>query len=378
MATIDNQTGAPHFWFEQTGPEGERLDVLIVRATFDFAANGDEMRLAKEQQAIAFGDTFSGPIEQVPLRAVVEEDGDLVPYKPGTDILVLGHAQAPGALPHTEWVAGIRVGETKKLLRLHGPRQFRKRFFGWRIDQAKPVIQIPLDYRLAYGGCIDVPAELTGDGEPDWIKHPCNPAGTGWLPHPSAYKGQSKAARKYISKWIHAQRTLAAPQIESAMAPVKHPYHQLATQGLGAIARWWTPRLQYQGSYDDHWRSTRYPLLPDDFSSRFFQSAPPDMVVTPHLKGDETVTLTGLLPEKRDMRLPGWRIIAVVTRESGETTVCLPLLDTVRFHLDQCQATLVWRAHFEGDDPVVEIALAATTAPIDRETSTATFRQVPQ
>jgi hypothetical protein len=148
MATIENHTGAPHFWFEQTGPEGERLDVLIVRATFDFAADGKPMTLAREQQPIAFGDTFAGPVASEPLRAVVEEDGDLLPYKPGTDILVMGNAHAPDDRAHENWIAGIRVGNIQKILRLHGPRQFHKRLLGWRLGPTELVTFVPLDIDL--------------------------------------------------------------------------------------------------------------------------------------------------------------------------------------------------------------------------------------
>ena len=150
---------------------------------------------------------------------------------------------------------------------------------------------------------------------------------------------------------------------------MKNPYQDLASQGLGPLARWWAPRLAYQGNYDKQWRETRYPLLPDNFDSRFYQSAPPDLVATPHLAGNETVTMAGLLPQKRDMRLPGWCLLAVVTRASGDTSVSLPLLDTVRFDLDLGQASLVWRTHFDYDDPIVAIALAATTANIEHDPS---------
>jgi hypothetical protein len=64
------------------------------------------------------------------------------------------------------------------------------------------------------------------------------------------------------------------------------------------------------------------------------------------------------------MQLPGWRIIAAVEHTSGECSVSLPLLDTVRFDLDRRQVTQVWRTHFEHGNPVAEISLAATTQAI--------------
>lgn len=364
MPVINNHTGAPHFWFEKSGPAGEPLDILILRATFDLAMHDDAMTLAEIQSPIVFGDALTDAAEHDPLRATVLEDGDLLPYKPGTDILVMGHAQAPNGQRHTSWLAGLRVGRVRKVLRLHGPRQFRKGWLGWRLDAGAAVVKVALDYRLAYGGCIDIPAALTPDAQADAVKHAGNPAGCGWLPDEAALKRLSKPARKYVKAWLAAQNILSAPQIEAADAPIKHPHQSIDPQGFGPLPRWWAPRLAYQGRYDDRWRSTRYPLLPLDFDARYYQSAHPDMVATPHLRGDESVTMLGLLPERMEMRLPGWHILAAVKHASGAHSVSLPVLDTVRFDLDRRQASLVWRTHFTRDDPVMELSLAATTGKV--------------
>lgn len=361
-AAIVNHTGMPHFWFPQAGPEGERLDVLVVRGTFDLAAHGGAITLAQEQQPVAPGDAYAGPVSTHPLRAVIQEDGDLLPYKPGTDILVSGHARAPGGLACTQWIAGIRVGSLKKLVRLHGPRQFRKQVLGWRLGPATPVESVCLDYRLAFGGCIDVTPAHTRDGEPDAIRHAGNPAGVGWLPRPGDYKHLGRAGRTCVARWVAGQKVLDAPQIEAPLDPVTHPFQRAAPQGLGAIARWCTPRVAYQGDFDAHWRATRYPLLPENFESRFFQNAPADMVATPHLRGDESVTMTGLLPDKTDMLLPGWTLLVAVRLASGRSELSIPLLDTLRFDLDRRQVSMVWRTHFRDDDPVVEIAIAASAS----------------
>ncbi|NHZ93317.1 DUF2169 domain-containing protein [Massilia sp. CCM 8733] len=361
-ATIVNHTGVPHFWFQQTGPQGGRLDVLVVRATFDFAAQGDTITLAQEQHPVVAGDTYAGPASSDPLRSVIQEDGDLVPYKPGTDILVSGHARAPGGLACAQWIAGIRVGTLKKLVRLHGPRQFRKHAFGWRLGPASPVESVCLDYRLAYGGCIDVAAALTSDGESDTIRHSANPAGIGWLPTSGDYRHLSRAGRTSVARWVAEQKVLAAPQIEAPLDPVTHPFSRLPPQGLSAIARWCTPRVDYQGDFDAHWRANRNPLLPENFDARYFQNAPADMVMTPHLRGDETVTMTGLLPDKTDMVLPGWMFIVVVRLASGGNVISIPLLDTLRFDLDRRQVSMVWRTHFYDDDPVVDMAIAVTAS----------------
>ena len=110
------------------------------------------------------------------------------------------------------------------------------------------------------------------------------------------------------------------------------------------------PRVALQGNYDDTWRKTRYPLLPKDFDARFFQCAAPDLIATPHLLGDETVTLISLLPERRDMRLPEWKVLVAATLASGKVTIMPLSLETLRFDLQTQQASLVWRTHFRYDD----------------------------
>ncbi len=361
-ATIINHAGVPHCWFEQSGPEGERLDVLVVRATFDFAVDGSVIALSAQQQPIVYGDAYDSPDPNDVTRAVVVDDGDLLPYKPGTDILVRGAASSPDGKPSMEWLASIRVGMLEKTLRLHGPREFRKTIYGWKLGPTTPVTSVALDYRLAYGGCIDVPAELTADGETATVHFPGNPAGSGWLPRPADYKHLAQRARTHVEKWVDAQNIIAAPQVEAALAPVNHPHANLMAEGFSATARWWMPRVALQGKYDDAWRRTRYPLLPEEFSSRYFQNAAPDMVATPHLLGDETVTLVGLLAQRCEMRLPGWKILVAVKLASGKDLLSMPLLDTLRFDLATRQVSMVWRVHYRFEDPVVDIAIAATTA----------------
>ena len=53
--------------------------------------------------------------------------------------------------------------------------------------------------------------------------------------------------------------------------------------GLGAVGRWWQPRLALAGTYDDSWKQTRWPGLPEDFDFGYWNCAPED-------QGSRTVT----------------------------------------------------------------------------------------
>lgn len=368
MTVINNHTGVPHFWFEKSGPTDRPLDVLVIRATFDFAHDGQVMTLARAQTPIGMSDQLEGLESTSPLRLVVTQDGDLLPYKPGTDVLVTGQAVSPNAAPHTDWLAGIRLGPVRKMLHLHGPRQWSKNWLGWKVGPATPVTQVPLDYRLAYGGSVDLPARLSPDGQLDSVKYDSNPAGCGWLPDGKALKALSKPARQYVEGWLDKQTTLQAPQILAVNCALSDPQQHLAPSGLSPTARWWAPRVVLQGTYDDEWRSNRYPLLPADFDASYYQSAAPDMVAKPHLAGNEMATLIGLLGSDTHMRLPGWHVLAAIKKTSGEHSVSELLLDTVRFDLDSQQASLVWRIHFDRSEQIAEVSLAATTQSVGPNT----------
>jgi hypothetical protein len=66
--------------------------------------------------------------------------------------------------------------------------------------------------------------------------------------------------------------------------------------GFGPIAPDWSPRIEYAGTYDSVWQQNRFPLLPQDFSDRFFQAAPLDQQVQGFLRGGEVVQLRNLTP----------------------------------------------------------------------------------
>ncbi|MCW5187548.1 DUF2169 domain-containing protein [Burkholderia cenocepacia] len=65
--------------------------------------------------------------------------------------------------------------------------------------------------------------------------------------------------------------------------------------GVGIVGKAWKSRRELAGTYDDQWLAERHPGLPDDFQFRYWNGAHPQMQV-PHLKGDETIVLTNLVP----------------------------------------------------------------------------------
>jgi hypothetical protein len=88
-------------------------------------------------------------------------------------------------------------------------------------------------------------------------------------------------------------------------------------RGLGAIARAWQQRLPLAGTYDQAWLTERHPYLPFNFEFAYWNCAPIDQQISPHLDGDERIILTNLLP-------PGSRGLARTMQGNFQRSFVLP------------------------------------------------------
>ena len=119
-------------------------------------------------------------------------------------------------------------------------------------------------------------------------------------------------------------------------------------QGFGLVSPWWQFRQQYSGTYDDGWREERHPLLPRDFDARFWQAAHPDLIATPHLKGDENYELVNLSSQHPVAKgsLPGLTLGVHCSREDRDEWHVLKL-DGVQFDWrNDGRVLLTWRIRF--------------------------------
>ncbi|WP_313003778.1 DUF2169 domain-containing protein [Pseudomonas sp.] len=366
---LENHTGLPHLLYEKTTPAGMPMDILVIRGTFDFSPD-QPMTLSEVQSEIVWGDRFAGPAINYPLQAVIVEEGDLVLGKPGTDVLLQGSVRSAEGQWRTSWPVDVRVGPIRKTLRVYGPRTLSKGLMGWSLGEPEKVENVPLHYRLAFGGCVYDPEPERGQAQIPNISYPKNPAGCGWLPNRCELDMLAPPVRERVEAQIAQLVTLPAPQIEDPLDPYSDPSQRLQPVGLTPIARWWQPRSGFQGTLDARWMAERYPLLPEDFDPRFYQSAPADQVATPFLRGDEAVHLKGCLREgEYRMQLPGIAPLLVCETEDGQFHAYVPVLDTVRLDLDQRQAFLLWRLPVSPDIGKISMALVDTAA-LPRQAST--------
>jgi hypothetical protein len=268
MWQVDNRTpfAAERGWVRDRN--GAEVWLLAVKCTFDIRPDGST-EVSPEQPPVLRVPEYHGEPGQSSLRY----EADLVLSKTTTDIIVNGHAYAPGRQSVEQMEAGFRVGPVQKIVRISGDR-----VWGAAGPSApRPFTKMPLVYERAFGG-VDARSDRP-DRDWDWR----NPLGTGFA-----------VSREHLGG-------VALPNIEYPNDVVAAWNDRPQPAGLGPIGSHWQPRAGFAGTYDERWMQTRRPLLPEDFDERFFQCAPQDQQAPGFLRGGEPVVLYRLTPE-RDLR----------------------------------------------------------------------------
>lgn len=263
MLQLNNTTrfGADFGWF----PNENGIDTLyvMVRATFNIAK---ELTLADEQPEPIATDIYWTE----PGKSSLKYGSDMHIGKPTTDIVMLGHACAPGQKEVHELDVSLSVGETSKTVRVFGDRQWKD----GRITAPTKFKTMPLVYEKAFGGIHIV------DGKIDSAEDR-NPVGRG-------FAGNRK---------LDEMNGVPLPNLEDPKQLIREPTDKPNPACFGFCAPNWAPRATFAGTYDEVWRKTRAPYLPEDFNKRFFNMAHPDLIYPHFLQGGEPVQISGMHPK---------------------------------------------------------------------------------
>jgi len=306
---------------------------------------------------------------------ILEHDSDLWPWKPRTDLVVLGHAYNHRG--GTRFSAGVSVGRSRKDIAVFGDRRCAVAHGDdGRILFSPPARaeRIPLSYAFAYGGrdmtaeaaCGNPSAPLTSylpasiaaatiDAASPFI-YPRNPAGRGYL----------------VEVTKAAVEGLALPNLE-------HPAGLLAPERLasGGVGRWplqpvpaslgWLdygafPRAAWLGALADHEpgldpRGVGEIRLGYCQPEILTEAEPPQPLTfdgvngaslglrVPHLAGGETVELVNVSPGRETvrLRLPRERPRLWVDGREGHLTATVPVIHSVVIEPDSSSFSIVWR-----------------------------------
>ena len=317
---IDNQTELalhPQLLLDR---DGEKL-VAIAKATFEVDGDGAvELSPAKRRRGIRFADF---PWEKTRPESLAYP-GDVCLRKPGTDVVFVARARAPGGKPVPRFDVRVEVGPLSRSLVVFGRRLWLEDGSG--LSAPAPVAELDIRYDHAWGG--------REEDDRGYAEEPRNPIGMGFTRNAGALSLKPAPSLEDPENLITSARTAPPPA------------------GLGPIGRGWEPRRRYAGTYDQAWQELRAPLLPEDFDDRYNRCASPGLVAETPLVGGERVRTLNLTAGSGVLTFELPRVALQMTFEvkGREPAVHTPHLDTVLVDLYASTAErpatveMVWRA----------------------------------
>ncbi len=353
LRAIQNATPFEVLQCDKMGVGRKFYDTVVVKGAFDLAPG--VLKLAPSPSPIVLADEYWDA--GAPERSSVKRAGDALLGKPGTDVIITGTVRSPAGRPLPVWDVAVVVKDGRRSVIEHGaqvtgPREWRySSIRGWVLTDPEPTHEVPIRYELAYGGAHLDPKAANGSKEPRWIVHRPNPSGTGFFDERAMSTGAA----------------YRAPQWQSHLHPVTAINREVPLAGLGPIARSWSSRLKYAGTYDDAWlsatRAAAVEGLPADYAAdfdpRFFQCAHPSLVAREHLRGDEHVALSGMVAEREHLvaQLPGVSVRAQFVDDRGRRAEEPVPLDTVHVDLDAATVHLTWRLVLDQARGITDLVL---------------------
>ncbi len=236
--------------FVSTDKHARKHCVLVVKATFDVAANA-ECRPSPAQIPFVYVDVHHGDPGTTSLRS----ESEFAPIKPRADVLVEACAMTPDLRPLTRLEVALWGPGIDKHALVSGDRVWTKGILGLKPSMPQAFTSMALSWDRAFGG-----SDLSSDNAAKNGSELRNLVGVGF--HLHADEGA------IVGKPL--------PNIENAGQRVGTWSDKPEPVGFGPVGRNWLPRSSFAGTYDQRWMDDKLPFLPDNFDERYFQSAPLD------------------------------------------------------------------------------------------------------
>ncbi len=293
-------------------PNEEAIDTLylLVKATFII---GKQWTLADEQLPPLEGDEYWGE----PGESSIKQASDYHIGKLSSDIIMLGHAFAPGGKDVRQLDVRLTVGKVHKTVRVFGDRCWRD----GRISSPQPFRTMAMVYEKAFGGAHIVDGQIVET-------EVRNPIGCG-------FAGKRKSSE---------MNDIPLPNLEDPDSLIVRTGQRPIPAGFGFVCPHWLPRSGFSGTYDEAWQAQRAPYLPVDFDKRFFSMAHPDLIYPGFLKGGESVEITHMHPGGTvNFELPFIQLHADVNIMGN--SLCPQFnLETLVIEPNQLTLSMTWRA----------------------------------
>lgn len=289
---------------------GDQSVTVCVKATFSLEP-GKEATLADRQEG-AHDDI---PWEDGPAPSLYAPS-DHVPFKPRVDVLLVGHAYAPGGAPVSSLSAQLRIGDLSKTLRVAGDRTWVQTPEGLRPSVPVPFTAMPLRYERA---------ARRGD----------NPIG------------------------LHLAQAAAGQRLPNIIDSAEDGRMD-GTPGFGPIHPRWRAHRDRLSESSFHWAAGLRGAAgadvpaPERFDFGFFNAAPRDQQLD-ELREGAALLLEHLHPRvpRFEARLPAIRPkVFYVNPASGWHSELSMRCDTVWIDADRALAVVSWRGILPVGGPV--------------------------
>lgn len=290
--------------------EGHDVLVVVVKGTFVIDRAGAP-RPADDPSPIRAADELLDP--EVPTGSI-RFPADLGGLRVGTGVVLEGSAIS--AAPVRSLDVAIKIKERTVPIRVHGTRVFFAGALGVAVGPAQPFERMPIVYERAYGGAS---ADLS-------LVESRNPAGV----------GVARSAADLVDR--------PAPQIEHPARPHTMASDRHPPVGVGAIMSHWSPRFELAGTFDERWRTTRMPLVPEDHDPRCNNVAHPSLQFEDHLAAGAPIAVQGMSLTPLIFSLPALPALIAARYDTGEREVVRPPIDTVILQPEPRRVELVARA----------------------------------
>lgn len=240
---------------------------------------------------------------------------DLVPFKQRADVVLVGHAFAPGGAPARSIRTRLVVGDVDKAIEAFCDRHFSR---DGELREGPPVARVSLRYERAAGG-----------------PSTSNPAGV-----PPHHRAGVPAFRADAYGSVHL------PNLQPPGLHITSREDVIEPIGYGPLSPTWPTRADKLGPHRGAWDHTAWHKspLPEGLDPAFFNVAPPDQQVSA-LRDRERIVLESLHPSHPRLvtSLSGARPAATVKRAGGPSELIGMLPDTLWIDTSRGICTVVWR-----------------------------------